>query len=70
MPEGEPKEPHAYLPIAVANSPASPGQERIAIALVLGIAAATAAVAPFAQVPLARIDAFLPALQTTLSALI
>ena len=68
MPEGEPKEPHAYLPIAVANSPASPGQERIAIALVLGIAAATAAVAPFAQVPLARIDAFLPAIQTTLSA--
>lgn len=68
MPEGEPKELHAYLPIAVASSPASPGQERIAIALVLGIAAATAAVAPFAQVPLARIDAFLPATQTTLSA--
>jgi hypothetical protein len=29
MPEGEPKELHAYLPIAVASSPASPGQERI-----------------------------------------
>ena len=68
MPEGAPRDLHAYLPIVVASTPASARQEKVAIALVLGIAAATAALAPFAHIPLARIDSFLPAMQTTLSA--
>jgi len=68
MPEGAPRDLHAYLPIVVASTPASARQEKVAIALVLGIAAATAALAPFAHIRLARIDSFLPAMQTTLSA--
>ena len=57
-----------YWPLVVAKTPANARHERAAIALVFSIAASVAVIAPFAHIPLARVDAFLPAIQTTLSA--
>src|SRR4051812_4146217 len=69
MPEGAHRDLYAdHWPIVVVKTPANPRQERIAFALVLSIAAAIAVIAPFAHIPLARVDAFLPTIQATLSA--
>ena len=69
MPDAAHTDVHAdYSPLVVAKTPANSRDERIAMALVLGIFASMAAIAPFAHIPLARVDAFLPAIQTTLSA--
>jgi signal transduction histidine kinase len=58
---------HQDYPIAFAASPATAEQRRTAVGVVIGLMIVAAIVAPFANVQLARIDAFVPVLQTVLS---
>ncbi len=48
--------------------PATERQTKIAVGIVIFLSVATVAVAPFANIPLARVDAFIPVLQTVLGA--
>jgi signal transduction histidine kinase len=52
--------------IFLSTMPASPAHRRVALIMVLVLAAAFAASAPFAAKPLARIDSFIPAYETLL----
>lgn len=52
--------------IFLSTMPASPGQRRIALALVAVLLVAFAAIAPFANVSLAHSDAFIPAYESAL----
>lgn len=54
-------------PIAIATIPATAGQRRAAIGLVIVLLVVAIAVAPFAATPLQRIDVFVPVLQTVLA---
>jgi signal transduction histidine kinase len=54
-------------PIAIATIPASAEQHRTAIAVLIVLIIASALVAPFAHIRLARVDAFVPVLQTALT---
>ena len=56
------------IPIVVATMPATPSQRRAAIITVLCLFCLAASMAPFARIQLGRVDAFIPVLQTVLSA--
>lgn len=55
------------IPIAIATLPATPSQRRAAACAMICLFLLALAVAPFAQIQLQRIDAFVPVLQTVLS---
>lgn len=54
------------FPIVVVNTPITPGERRFALGIIALLFAGAVAVAPVASVQLGRLDAFVPALQTTL----
>ena len=54
------------LPIAIAAMPISARERKIAFGVIGMLAAIDAIVAPFANVPLARVDAFIPVVQTVM----
>jgi signal transduction histidine kinase len=55
------------FPLVIAAMPATERQTKIAVGIVILLSVATVAIAPFANIPLARVDAFIPVLQTVLS---
>jgi signal transduction histidine kinase len=57
------------LPIVIADMPISPRHRNIALAAIAALAIVDAIVIPFANVHLARVDAFIPVLQTVMSAI-
>jgi signal transduction histidine kinase len=59
-------EPDRDFPIAFVAMPINAAQRNTAIAVVAFIALATAATAPFAHLPVGRVDAFIPVLQTVI----
>ena len=56
------------FPLIIANVPATESQKAVAVGVALILIVAAAAIAPFASIQLGRVDAFIPVLQTTLSA--
>ena len=54
------------FPLIIAATPASKQERRVALAIILILALVFVVIAPFASVKLARVDAFVPALQTVL----
>jgi len=52
------------FPVVIANTPASAAERRLALALVILLFIIFVMVAPFASVPLPRIDPFIPVIQT------
>jgi signal transduction histidine kinase len=54
------------FPLIIANMPASGQQKAVAVGVALFLIVAAAAIAPFARIQLARVDAFIPVLQTSL----
>jgi len=57
---------HDY-PIAIATIPATEGQNRTAIAVIVVLVVVAILIAPFAHLQLARLDIFVPVLQTVLA---
>jgi signal transduction histidine kinase len=60
------RESHGDLPIGIATMPANQRQRRLALAAILCLSAGVVVTAPFASLQIARIDAFVPVLQTVL----
>ena len=58
--------PDQYFPIVVTRMPITAAQRNAAIAIVLLLIAVAAIELPFAHIPLARVDAFIPVLQTVI----
>src|ERR1700744_67583 len=56
-----------YLPLIIANMPATRQQRAIAVGVGVLLLVAAALIAPFASVQLGRVDAFIPVLQTALT---
>src|SRR5438270_13462436 len=56
------------FPLVIATVPATERQRTIAVGVAVALIIAAAAVAPFASIQLGRIDAFIPVLQTVVSA--
>ena len=54
------------VPIVIASMPASTRERRFAFGVIVFLLAAFLIIAPFASVPLARVDAFIPVLQSVL----
>jgi signal transduction histidine kinase len=54
------------FPLVIASMPASTRERRFAFGLIIFLLVAFLIIAPFASVPLARVDAFIPVLQTVL----
>jgi len=54
------------FPIVIASTPASTRVRRVALGLIILLGVVFALIAPFASVPLGRIDAFIPVLQTVI----
>jgi signal transduction histidine kinase len=54
------------FPIVIASMPASTRERRFAFRVIIFLLVAFLIIAPFASVPLARVDAFIPVLQTVL----
>jgi signal transduction histidine kinase len=54
------------FPLIIANMPATGQQKAVAVGVGLLLIVAAAVIAPFAHVQLARVDAFIPVLQTSL----
>src|SRR6267378_6260909 len=52
------------FPLVIATMPATERQRTIAVGIVILLIAAAAVIAPFASIQLARVDAFIPVLQT------
>src|SRR3954462_13995124 len=61
-----PRRPDQNFPIIVATMPITAAQRHAAIAVVLFLLAMAAIEAPFAYIALARLDAFIPVLQTVI----
>lgn len=57
---------HQDFPVVVAGMPASAQQRRAAVRVVILFAVIAGALAPFANVQLARLDAFIPVIQTVM----
>jgi signal transduction histidine kinase len=57
------------LPIVIADMPISPRHRNIALAAIAALAIVDAIVIPFANLHLARVDAFVPVLQTVMCAI-
>lgn len=55
------------FPVAIATIPATRGQRRTALGVIIALIVVAALVAPFANVQLGRVDAFVPVLQTVLA---
>jgi Membrane-associated sensor, integral membrane domain len=55
-----------HLPVVIAAMPISARERRIAFSVIGMLAAIDAIVAPFANVPLTRVDAFIPVVQTVM----
>src|SRR5260370_17508430 len=55
------------LPLVIATMPATERQRTIAVGIVILLTVAAAVIAPFASIQVARVDAFIPVLQTFLS---
>jgi signal transduction histidine kinase len=55
------------FPLVIATMPATERHRRVAAGIVILLTIAAAAVAPFANIQVARVDAFIPVLQTVLS---
>src|SRR5467141_4118657 len=55
------------FPLVIATMPATERQRTIAIGIVILLTVAAAVIAPFASIQVARIDAFIPVLQTVVS---
>ena len=58
------QEPGHDFPVVIANTPASAAEWRVALALIVFLFVIFGMVAPFARVPLPRVDAFIPVIQT------
>jgi hypothetical protein len=57
-------EPGRDFPVVIANMPASAAERRVAFALIVLLFIVFGMVAPFARVPLPRVEAFIPVIQT------
>ncbi len=55
------------FPLVIATMPATKRQRAIAVGIVILLTVAAAVIAPFASIQVARVDAFIPVLQTVLS---
>src|SRR5258708_17348691 len=55
------------FPLVIATMPATERQRTIAVGIVILLTVAAAVIAPFASIPVARVDAFIPVLQTVVS---
>jgi len=55
------------FPLVIATMPATERQRTIAIGIVILLTVAAAVIAPFASIQVARVDAFIPVLQTVVS---
>jgi signal transduction histidine kinase len=55
------------FPLIIANMPATGPQKAIAVGVAVLLVVAASVIAPFASIPLGRVDAFIPVLQTSLS---
>src|SRR5258708_22190107 len=55
------------LPLVIATMPATERQRAIAVGIVILLTVAAAVIAPFASIQVARVDAFIPVLQTVVS---
>src|SRR6267142_5887907 len=55
------------FPLVIATMPATKRQRAIAVGIVILLIVAAAVIAPFASIQVARVDAFIPVLQTVLS---
>jgi signal transduction histidine kinase len=55
------------FPLIIATMPATERQRAIAVGIVILLTVAAAVIAPFASIQVARVDAFIPVLQTVLS---
>jgi signal transduction histidine kinase len=58
------QEPGPDFPVVIANIPASAAERRVAFALIVFLFIIFGLAAPFARVPLPRVDAFIPVIQT------
>src|SRR5260370_16713205 len=54
------------FPLVIATMPATERQRTIAVGIVILLTVAAAVIAPFASLQVARVDAFIPLLQTLL----
>ncbi len=57
----------ADSPLIIATMPATERQQAIAVGIIILLAVATAAIAPFASIQLPQVNAFIPVLQTVVS---
>src|SRR5438552_6527995 len=55
------------FPLVIATMPATGRQQAIAVGIIVLLTVAAAVIAPFASIQVARVDAFIPVLQTVLS---
>jgi len=55
------------FPLVIASMPATGRHQRIAVGIVIHLIIAVAVIAPFSHIHVARVDAFIPVLQTVLS---
>jgi signal transduction histidine kinase len=55
------------FPLVIATMPATESQRTIAVDIVILLTVAAAVIAPFASIQVARVDAFIPVLQTVVS---
>src|SRR5258706_8653172 len=55
------------FPLVIATLPATERQRTIAVGIVILLTVAAAVIAPFASIQVARVDAFIPVLQTVVS---
>src|SRR5258708_39780082 len=55
------------FPLVIATMPATDRQRTIAVGIVILLTVAAAVIAPFASIQVARVDAFIPVLQTVVS---
>jgi signal transduction histidine kinase len=62
------QDPDFDFPIAIATMPATPAQRRTALVVIVLLSVIALFVAPIANIQLGQIDAFIPVLQTVLSA--
>jgi signal transduction histidine kinase len=65
--EGSVQKEEQDFPLVIASMPATERQRRTAVGVVILLIVAAAVIAPFASIQLARVDAFIPVLQTVLS---
>jgi signal transduction histidine kinase len=62
--EAPTKEQAQDFPLVIATLPATERQRTIAVGIVIVLIVAAAVIAPFASIPVSRVDAFIPVLQT------